>query len=93
MPATSATKVTVTPSELRVKKVTHKGQVSEWLLNPQWTRIDREINEEYGMLRVSLVSRGRRLTVASFLAPAERETFATALAAAIGEAKRGVTRS
>ena len=85
--------VTVTPSELRVKKVTHKGKVSEWSLNPVWTNLDRDTHEEYGLIRLFLVSRGKRLAVASFLGPAEKETFATALAAAIGEAKRGPTRN
>jgi uncharacterized membrane protein len=85
--------VKVTPSELRVKKVTHKGQVSEWLMNPQWTRLDRETHEDFGLTRLWLISQGKRLTVANFLAPAERETFAAALSAAIGEAKRGVTRT
>ena len=85
--------VTVTPSELRVKRVTHKGKVSEWSLNPLWTRLDRDEHEDFGLMRLSLVSRGKRLSVANFLAPAERESFATALSAAIGEAKRGVTRT
>ena len=85
--------VTVTPSELRVRRVTHKGKVSEWSLNPLWTRLDRETHEDFGLLRLSLVSRGRKLAVGSFLGPAERESFAEALSAAIGQAKRGVTRS
>lgn len=85
--------VTVTPSELRVKRVTHKGKVSEWSLNPLWTRLDRDVHEDFGLMRLFLVSRGKRLSVANFLAPAEREDFAAALSAAIGEAKRGVTRT
>jgi len=85
--------VTVTPSELRVKKVTHRGEVAEWLLNPAWVQLDRETHEDFGLLGLFLVSRGKRLAVASFLDPAGRETFATALAAAIGEAKRGPART
>ena len=85
--------VTVTPSELRVKKVTHKGKVSEWSLNPLWMRLERETHEEFGLMRLLLVSRGRRLAVGSFLGPDEKESFAAALAAAIGEAKRGPTRA
>jgi uncharacterized membrane protein len=85
--------VTVTPSELRVKKVTHKGTVSEWTLNPLWTSLDRDVHEEFGLMKLSLVSRGKRLAVATFLGPAEKETFAAALSVAIGEAKRGPTRN
>ena len=76
-----------------MKKVSHRGEVAEWSLNPVWVRLDRETHEEYGLLRLFLVSRGRRLTVAGFLGPAEKESFAAALSAAIGEAKRGVTRT
>src|SRR6266567_1660633 len=68
--------VTVTPSELRVKKVSHRGEMAEWSLNPMWTRLDHETHEDYGVLRLSLVSRGRKLTVGGFLAPNERESFA-----------------
>src|SRR6266481_4483590 len=85
--------VTVTASELRVRKVSHRGKASEWSLNPLWVKLDRETHEEFGIERLFLVSRGRRLPVASFLGPQEKESFATALGAAIGEAKRGPTRT
>src|SRR3954463_249779 len=85
--------VTVTPSALRVKKVSQRGEVAEWLLNPVWVRLEREMHEDFGLLGLSLVSRGKRLAVASFLDPARREAFANAPAAAIGEAKRGPTRN
>jgi uncharacterized membrane protein len=85
--------VTVTPSELKVRKVNHRGGVSEWTLNPVWVKLDRETHEEFGIERLFLVSRGRRLPIASFLGPQEKGSFATALAAAIGEAKRGPTRT
>ena len=85
--------VTVTPSELRVKKVTHKGEVSEWSLNPLWTQLARESHEDFGLIALFLVSRGKRLSVGRFLGPAEKESFAAALATALGEAKRGPTRN
>jgi uncharacterized membrane protein len=85
--------VTVTPSELKVRRVTHRGQVSEWTLNPLWSQLDRETNPEFGIQRLFLVSRGRKLAIAGFLGAHEKESFADALAAALGEAKRGPTRS
>ena len=91
--ATAFEQVSVTPSELKVRKVTHRGRVSEWTLNPLWVQLDREAHEEFGIQRLFLVSRGRRLSIATFLAPEEKASFATALAAAIGEAKRGPTRT
>jgi uncharacterized membrane protein len=85
--------VTVTASELRVRKVSHRGKVSEWTGNPLWVTLDRETHEEFGIERLFLVSRGRRLPVASFLGPQEKESFAVALGTAISEAKRGPTRT
>jgi len=85
--------VVVTPSELRIRRVSHRGQVSEWKLNPCWTQLVRDANEEFGLLHLYLVSRGRKLAVAGFLSPPERESFAAALSAALGEAKRGPTRA
>ena len=49
------------------------------------------MHEEFGIERLFLVSHGRRLPIASFLGPHEKESFAVALAAALGEAKRGPT--
>jgi uncharacterized membrane protein len=85
--------VTVRPSELRVKKVTHKGRVSEWSMNPLWTRLEHETHEDFGLMRLMLVSQGRKLSVGYFLSPEEKESFARALSRAISEAKRGPTRN
>ena len=85
--------VTVTPSELRVRRVSHRGKVAEWTLNPLWTQLIRDVHEDFGLQHLFLVSRGRKLPVAGFLSPPERESFAAALSAALGEAKRGPTRA
>jgi uncharacterized membrane protein len=85
--------VTVTPSELHVRQVSARGKVAEWSLNPVWVRLERETHEEFGLLRLFLVSRGRKLAIAGFLGPAEKESFANDLATAIAEAKRGPTRN
>jgi uncharacterized membrane protein len=85
--------VMVTATELRVRKVSHRGKVAEWTLNPLWVRLDRDTHAEFGIERLFLVSRGRKLPIAGFLSPPEKESFAAALGAAIGEAKRGPTRT
>ena len=85
--------VTVTPSELRLRRVTHRGEVSEWTLNPVWISLDRERHEDFGLLHLFLVSQGRKLPVAGFLSPPERESFAAALSSAISIAKRGAPRT
>jgi uncharacterized membrane protein len=85
--------VKVTASELTVRKVSHRGGVREWTLNPVWVRLDRIVHAEFGIERLFLVSRGRRLSIASFLGPDEKASFARALADALGEARRGPTRT
>ena len=85
--------VTVTPVELKVRKVTHRGLVREWVLNPLWVTLDKVTHEEYGIERLFLVSGGKRLPIASYLGPDEKASFADALSKALGTAKRGVTRT
>jgi uncharacterized membrane protein len=85
--------VTVTPSELTVRKVSHHGAIREWTLNPVWVRLHRDDHEEFGLQRLFLESQGRRLTIAGFLPPQERASFAVALSGALAEAKRGPTRT
>jgi uncharacterized membrane protein len=85
--------VTVTSCELTVRKVSHQGRISEWTLNPLWVKLDRVVHAEFGIERLFLVSRGRKLAIAGFLGPQEKESFALALSAALGEAKRGPTRT
>jgi uncharacterized membrane protein len=89
--AKATEEIRVTPSELRVRRVSHRGHVVEWVLNPVWVRLDQKIHAEYGIERLYLVSKGRRVSVASFLGPAEKASFAKALLAALQAAKRGPT--
>ena len=91
--ATAFEEVRVTPSELKVRKVTHRGRVTEWTVNPVWVQLDRETHEEFGLQGLFLVSRGRRFPIATFLSPGQKASFATALVAAISAAKRGPTRT
>jgi uncharacterized membrane protein len=85
--------VTITASELTLRKVSHRGRLRQWTLNPLWVRLERIVHEEFGVQRLFLVSHGRRLAIAGFLSPAEKASFARALNNALGEAKRGPTRT
>jgi uncharacterized membrane protein len=87
--AGASEEILVTPSELRVRRVSHRGHVVEFVLNPLWVRLDREIHAEFGIEKLYLVSRGRRFAVASFLGPDEKASFAKALAEALRAARRG----
>jgi uncharacterized membrane protein len=83
--------ILVTPSELRVRRVSHRGQVAEWTLNPLWVQLEQTGDPEFGIERLYLVSRGRRVSVGYFLGPDEKASFAKALLAALHAAKRGVS--
>ena len=81
----------VTPSELRLRRVSHRGHAVEFVLNPLWVQLDQEIHDEYGVEKLYLLSKGRRLAVGSFLGPNEKASFAKALNAALQAARRGPT--
>src|SRR5262245_9584875 len=85
--------VTVTSSRLKVRKVSHLGRAREWVLNPLWVQLDKVELEEFGIDRLFLVSRGKKLAIATFLGPDEKASFAKELGKALIEARRGPTRT
>ena len=87
--AGSFEEVVLTRIELMIRRVTHKGQAREWHLNPIWTKLHRESDEEYGLQRITLESRGQRIVIAGELSPVEREDFADAFGTALSSVKRG----
>lgn len=87
--AQASEEISVTPSELRVRRVSHRGHVVEWVLNPLWVRLDRKVHQEFGIEKLYLVSKGRRVRIGSFLGAEEKASFASALAAALEAARRG----
>jgi len=91
--ARASEEILVTPSELRVRRISHRGHVVEFVLNPLWVRLDQISHAEYGIEKLYLVSRGRHLSIGSFLGPDEKASFAKALTAALQAAKRGPTHN
>jgi uncharacterized membrane protein len=85
--------ITVTASSLIVRQISAAGAANEWALNPAWTRLESETDPDFGMHTLNLVSGGRSLPIARVLGPAEKESFAAALLAALNEARRGPTRT
>lgn len=81
--------VVLTPIELLFRRVTHRGERREWRFNPLWTKLHREHDDEFGLQRLALVSRGERVVIAGELSPGERESLAEALSKALAEVKRG----
>ncbi|WP_420102815.1 DUF2244 domain-containing protein [Bosea sp. (in: a-proteobacteria)] len=82
-------RIVVTPLEIWLRKVSHHGREAVWRFNPAWTRLERQTDEDYGLMALALVSRGQRVPVAGELSPAERAGFADALGAALASARRG----
>src|ERR1700681_4001754 len=87
--ATATEEIRVTPSELRIRRVNHRGDVVEWVLNPLWVQLDQKTHAEFGIEKLYLVSKGRRVSIGSFLGPDEKASFAKALLAALQVARRG----
>ena len=87
--AKASEEIRVTPSELRLRRVSHRGHVVEFVLNPLWVQLDQKIHAEYGIEKLYLLSKGRRVAIASFLGPDEKASFAKALTAALQAARRG----
>ena len=89
--ANACEEIRVTPSELHVRRISHRGHVVEFTFNPLWVQLDSKTHAEFGIERLYLVSRGRRVAIANFLGAEEKESFSKALIAALHAARRGVT--
>jgi uncharacterized membrane protein len=79
----------VTPLELSVAKVSARGRRREWRFAPTFVRLEKDVHEEFGVRRLDLVSRGKRVEVANFLGPDAKADLARELARALDEARRG----
>jgi uncharacterized membrane protein len=91
--AKASEEILVTPSELRVRRISHRGDVVEFVLNPLWVRLDQISHAEYGIEKLYLVSKGRHVAIGSFLGPDEKASFAKALTVALQAARRGPTHN
>jgi uncharacterized membrane protein len=87
--ARSFEELELTRLHLLFRTVNPRGEAREWRFNPLWTRLDREEDEEFGLQRLALVSRGERVVIARDLSPDERESLSKALSRALSEVKRG----
>jgi uncharacterized membrane protein len=89
--AKATEEIRVTPFELRIRRVSHRGDVVEWVLNPLWVQLDQKIHAEFGIENLYLVSKGHSISIARFLGADEKASFAKALNAALQAARRGPT--
>jgi len=64
--AKATEEISVTHSELRVRRVSTAAMWWNGCLNPLWVQLDQKAPCEFGIERLYLVSRGRRVSIASF---------------------------
>ena len=81
--------IRLTASRLEVRRVSHRGHVVEFSFNPLWVQLDRKEHAEFGVEKLYLVNRGRRIAIGGYLGADEKASFANALMAALQTARRG----
>src|ERR1700758_3520690 len=59
--------IRVTPAELYVRRTSHRGHIMEFRFNPLWVQLERKTHAEFGIERLYLLSKGRRVAIGSFL--------------------------
>ena len=89
--AKASEEIRITASELRLRRISHRGHVVEFVLNPLWVQLDRTTHAEYGIEKLYLRSKGQRVSIGSFLGPDEKASLANALSDALAAARRGPT--
>jgi len=76
----------LTPRNLTVRRVDHRGRASNWRFQSTWLQVLLEDPMAHHS-RLTLRSHGRKLVIGAFLSPAERFDLATALRCALARAK------
>lgn len=80
--------VTVSTTDVAVRKIKPSGRVVEHHFNPSWTRFHVSRHQELGILSMHVMAEGRRTEIGSFLNPDDRESFAIAFQGALSTVKR-----
>lgn len=80
--------VTVTRSDVLIRKIAPSGRRQDHHFNPFWARFHVQRQGEMGITAMRLTGEGRATTIGAFLNPDDRESFASAFAEALATAKR-----
>ncbi len=75
--------VTVTRTNLSIRKVSPAGKVVEHRFNPFWARFGVNRHDEFGITSMYVTGEGRWTDIGSFLNPDDRESFAKAFRGAL----------
>ena len=81
--------VMISQIEVFLARVSHRGERREWRFNPLWTKLTQVEDEEYGLQRLTLVSRREHVAVARDASPEERARVAQGLRTALAQVKKG----
>jgi uncharacterized membrane protein len=79
--------VSVSRTDLLVRKTSPAGRVQESHYNPFWTRFQVARHEEIGITRMAVTGQGRSTEIGGFLNPDDRESFAAAFSGALQKAR------
>ncbi|WP_306117267.1 MULTISPECIES: DUF2244 domain-containing protein [unclassified Roseitalea] len=79
--------VTVTRSNVHIRKISPNGRHSDHHYNPFWARFHIDRHREIGITAMRLSGQGRATTLGAFLNPDDRESFAMAFSRALATAK------
>lgn len=80
--------VSVSRTNVAIRKVAPAGHVTEHRFNPFWTRFDVARHSEIGIVSMQVSDRRRATSIGSFLNRDDRESFAAAFAGALATVKR-----
>jgi uncharacterized membrane protein len=75
--------------ELHYARVSPAGARRDWRFHPLWVRLEVARHEEFGVERLDLHSRQRRLEIGAFLGRGEKTELARDLNAALTRARSG----
>ncbi|WP_062228172.1 DUF2244 domain-containing protein [Aureimonas frigidaquae] len=80
--------VSVSRTDLMIRKTSARGAVQEFHYNPFWTRFHVRRHQEFGVERMAVSARGQDTELGAFLNPDDRESFATAFTRALARARQ-----
>ncbi len=82
--------VTVSRTNLSIRKFSPAGRMVEHRFNPFWARFRVNRHEEIGILSMYVSGEGRMTDVGSFLNPDDRESFAKAFRGALATVRQRI---
>ncbi len=82
--------VTVSRTDVLIRKFSPAGRVVEHHFNPFWARFRVSRHHEFGITSMIVSGEGRRTDIGSFLNPDDRESFAKAFRGALATVKQRI---